>query len=191
MEKAKNSSHWVDEGYTLFAREGLGGIQVERLARILQLNKSGFYHYFGDIDGFHEAILTRHKKVTESYLEELREIKTIDPDLFQLVVKYKLPVLFNMQSFRQKATGPFHKLATLIDQAESDIVQDLWSGYLGVHHQSVPAIRFFEIVRDMFYMRVTLENFDFKFLRNLFAEAAVVMRQLSDGTPSLEIKKNR
>ena len=52
MEKHKNSSVWTEEGYRLFAKEGLDGIQVERLARILSLNKSGFYHYFGDLEGF-------------------------------------------------------------------------------------------------------------------------------------------
>jgi AcrR family transcriptional regulator len=52
MEKAKNSSAWTEVGYALFAEEGLDGIQVERLARILKLNKSGFYHYFRDLDGY-------------------------------------------------------------------------------------------------------------------------------------------
>ena len=62
MEKAKNSSVWTEVGYNLFAEEGIEGIQVERLARILQLNKSGFYHYFGDIDGYCEELINLHKK---------------------------------------------------------------------------------------------------------------------------------
>ena len=31
MEKAKNLSVWTEVGYTLFAEEGMDGIQVERL----------------------------------------------------------------------------------------------------------------------------------------------------------------
>ena len=62
MEKAKNLSVWTEAGYKLFAEEGLEGIQVERLARILQLNKSGFYHYFGDLDGYCEELIKLQKE---------------------------------------------------------------------------------------------------------------------------------
>ena len=62
MEKHKNSAAWTEVGYDLFAHEGLDGIQVERLARILQLNKSGFYHYFGDLEGFCMELFALHKK---------------------------------------------------------------------------------------------------------------------------------
>ena len=71
MEKHKNSSVWTEEGYCLFAKEGLHGIQVERLARILGLNKSEFYHYFGDIEGFCYALVLLHKKRFPSFCRKL------------------------------------------------------------------------------------------------------------------------
>jgi hypothetical protein len=42
----KTIQGWLDVGYKIFAHEGPEGIQVERLARILGVNKSGFYHFF-------------------------------------------------------------------------------------------------------------------------------------------------
>lgn len=42
-----NSEHtWIEAGYEQFAAEGLEGIQVERLARITGLNKSGYLPLF-------------------------------------------------------------------------------------------------------------------------------------------------
>jgi AcrR family transcriptional regulator len=52
MKKTNFRDSWLSSGYELFAQEGPDGIQVERLARILNLNKSDFYHYFGEIENF-------------------------------------------------------------------------------------------------------------------------------------------
>jgi len=41
MSKLKIDA-WIKAGYKLLGKEGVDGVKVERLARILQLNKSGF-----------------------------------------------------------------------------------------------------------------------------------------------------
>jgi hypothetical protein len=46
-------------GYELLSTDGMEGIKVERLARNLALNKSGFYHYFKAMDVFVKSLL-RH-----------------------------------------------------------------------------------------------------------------------------------
>ena len=80
---------WTEEGYCLFAKEGLYGIQVERLARILSLNKSGFYHYFGDLEGFCSALVQLHKKKVGEFLQEVAVTKKLDPDYLHLLIKYR------------------------------------------------------------------------------------------------------
>ena len=90
MEKAKNSSIWTEAGYDLFAEEGIEGIQVERLARILNLNKSGFYHYFGDLDGYCDELIKLHERKADLYLADLAKVKSIDPDYLMVLVKHKI-----------------------------------------------------------------------------------------------------
>jgi AcrR family transcriptional regulator len=46
-----NREAWIKKGYSLLAKEGLSGIQVGSLARMMGVNKSGFYLHFGDRDG--------------------------------------------------------------------------------------------------------------------------------------------
>ena len=81
MEKAKTSLLWATAGYELFANEGLEGIQVERLARILQLNKSGFYHYFADLEGFCQELIQLHRRKIDLLLSEVREDQKARPRL--------------------------------------------------------------------------------------------------------------
>ena len=109
MEKAKTSLLWAAAGYELFAKEGLEGIQVERLARILQLNKSGFYHYFADLEGFCQELIQLHRRKMDLLLSEVREIKKLDPDYLLLLVKYTSTVMFQVQITRNKDQYSFYK----------------------------------------------------------------------------------
>src|SRR5690349_6085614 len=102
MSKIKNSLAWVEGGYNQFALEGLDGLHIEPLARKLVLNKSGFYHYFGDLEGFSSELLHLHESKVTQFLQEIKETKTLDPDYLNLLVKYSTTVMFQTQLMRTK-----------------------------------------------------------------------------------------
>lgn len=178
MEKSRNSSLWIEEGYTLFAKEGPAGIQVERLARILQLNKSGFYHYFGDLEGFYEELLNLHRKKVVAYIKGIRAIGTIDPEYLELLVRHKIPVLFHMQLIRITGNSAFQKLVEEVRNEEDLVLGGLWADFLGFHDDPALGMRHFDIVEGMFYTRVKFETFNYPFLSSLVTEAKVLMQQI-------------
>ena len=179
MERARNSWMWAEEGYNLFAEEGLDGIQVERLARILQLNKSGFYHYFGDLEVFCMELLGLHKKKANHYLADVGEVKAIVPDYLEAIVKHKVPVMFHVQLIRA-ANPEFNRVAEIIDQQEDLILRPVWADFIGFHDNPDLAIRYFDIVRDMFYTRMSLQNMNYPFLHDLVTEARVLMQEIAE-----------
>jgi AcrR family transcriptional regulator len=178
MEKSKNSSVWTEAGYEIFAAEGIDGIQVERLARILGLNKSGFYHYFGDLEGYCDELISLHKRKADVYLADVATIKTIDPDYFNVIVKHRIPILFHLQLIRRKDKPEFYNTAEKIDQQEDTLIGELWSDYLGFHDPAL-AMRYFAVVRDMLYARLSFKNLTFLGLRDLMSEAKAVMQQIT------------
>jgi AcrR family transcriptional regulator len=186
MRKTNNAAIWIEEGYKLFAHEGLEGIQIERLARILSLNKSGFYHYFGNLESFYDELLKLHERKAVFFLEDIREIKTIDPEYLQVVVKHKIPILFHIKLIRSKPESAFYKVAEKIDQQEDLILRDVWTEYIGFHDQPDLAMRYFNIIRDMFYTRMNSDNVDFPFLQSLVVEAKAVMQQIVESKSALE-----
>jgi len=179
--KARNSDVWLEEGYNLYAREGMQGIQIERLARILQLNKSGFYHYFGDLEGYSAALIDLHETNAHDFLREARQINSIDPEYFHLLVNYKVPVLFQMQVMRDPQNERFYKVGEQLHRMGDVVLRDLWSEYLGVPDRTDLAIRYFGIVRDSAYTRISYDNFDFAYLSKLFTDARIVLRQIAEG----------
>jgi len=180
MDKAKNASAWTEQGYTLFAEEGLDGIHIERLARILQLNKSGFYHYFGDMEVYCAELLRLHEQKADIFYDEIKHIKTIDPEYFQKVVEHKVMIMFQVQLYHTKSKPAYYNLAEMIDEKEGPILQHIWNEYLGFGDNADLAIRYFVIVRDMAYRRMSLQNLTVDFLRKIFTEAKLIMNQTSE-----------
>jgi len=186
MEKSKNSSVWTEVGYEIFAAEGIDGIQVERLARILALNKSGFYHYFGDLEGYCDELINLHKSKADLYLAEVATINAIDPDYFNVIVKHRIPVLFHLQLIRSQNNIMFYKTAEKIDEQEGILIGELWSDYLGFRDHAL-AMRYFAIVRDMLYARLSFRNLTFPGLRDLMTEAKAVMQQITKNDAHAEV----
>jgi len=180
MDKLKKASVWTEAGYDLFAAEGLEGIQIERLARILQLNKSGFYHYFGDLEIFCQELLKLHEKKATVYFSEIREIKSIDPEYLCVIVKYKTEFMFHRQLLLCPNHSSFYNAAKKLDGLADIFLRDLWSDYLGLSEHPDLAVRYFDIVRDMFFARINFKNFNYPFLHNLITEAKMVMQQIAE-----------
>jgi AcrR family transcriptional regulator len=167
---------WTEEGYSIFANEGLAGIQVERLARILQLNKSGFYHYFGDLEGYHAEMANLHVVKVDHFLDDISKIKNFDPDYLNLLVKYATTVMFQIQLTRKKNEYAFCRISDVLDQKVERAVEKLWRDFLGIPDDPALAERFFIIIRDVFSTRVSFENLNYPFLHQLAMEA----KQLAD-----------
>lgn len=185
MERRNNLSAWAEQGYALFAEEGMNGIQVERLARMLHLNKSGFYHYFGDLDIFYLELLALHQKKALAYMDDLRCIRSIDPEYFEAVLRHKATIIFQSQLIR--ANEPIAlKVAGIVDKDVESVLGNTWREYLGFLDSPSLAMRYFAIVRDMCYARMNSRNISSVFLRCLITEAKVVMQGMAERDVGVE-----
>ncbi|HTF22273.1 MAG TPA: TetR/AcrR family transcriptional regulator [Chryseolinea sp.] len=183
MEKASNSSLWIEEGYILFAQEGLQGVHIERLSRILGLNKSGFYYHFGDFECYCVALLDCYQERIEDYLLNIRSINSVDPGYLEILVKHKLTVMFHLQLVQCKSNHPFyttgHRIAKAIDRREDIIICDTWADFIGVHDNPGLAINYFNIIRDMFYARLSFKDLNIIFLQKIFGEVRTLTKAIT------------
>lgn len=179
MPKANSLQTWIDNGYTLFAREGLEGIQVERLARISTFNKSGFYHYFGDRDTYLEQLMNHHYNIAKVFAQEAQVINQFDPDFIHLLLRHSNAILAHRQLVRNRhlpfCAAWYDKINDLVDK----FIVPKWAEFLGMDGNIEYAARYFDQVRDMFYARITADNFHEEFLRALLQEARSLILDLS------------
>lgn len=176
MMKARN--RWIEVGYELFAREGPEGIKVQKLAKILNLNKSGFYHYFGDHEGYISILLEYHDKMGAQIYQEISLIHQFDPDYFKLMLNYKTSLLVQMQ-LRKHSDISLFKEAFLKFSRRNDKVQlQLWASYLNLSDNQEVANAMFIIARDALYTRLTKEDMSLELLRSLVQDVVVVVAKM-------------
>lgn len=161
---------WIKAGYELLATEGLKGIKIERLARILNLNKSGFYYYFGAMDGFLRHVLQHHARIATEVAAEIEICETIDPDLLLVVLRH--PSFFLVES--QLLVKGSHTHADYdADEAGKIITKALLSFWQRTHEapgDEGVALAYLNIIRHFFYARIDAEKMTYEFLHDLAAE---------------------
>lgn len=174
-----NKEKWIESGFELFAREGHEGIQVERLARILDLNKSGFYHYFGSMDNYFEVLMRHLHMQSDIIVAETKAAQQFDPDFLNVMTKNSIAIMATMQLVSNRNvplfTETFREVTHKIDQA----LLPLWVEHIGVASDSHLALRYFEMIRDMFFSRITFDTLHYEYLHNMATEAKTIIRDLN------------
>lgn len=178
MLKTKTSQAWIEGGYALFAQDGLDGIQVERLAKFVKLNKSGFYHYFGDRESFLEELMKHHMQMGRSLVQEFNRMEQIDPDFFHILIKYTESIMADMQLVRYRQHPLLIKCFTEVNELTVTAILPKWAEFINMSDHPELARKIFEQARDMFYSRITPEKMNMEFLKSLVYEVRALVQQL-------------
>jgi AcrR family transcriptional regulator len=171
IKKSSSYVAWINVGYDLFAREGPEGIQIERLARIINLNKSGFYHYFGTRDIYFEHLMVHHIHNVDVLVANIQTMHSFVPEYIQFLADFSTPVLVHMQLAR---AGHVPLFAHTYKEANYKIdlaILPLWSDFIETPEDSPLALRYFEFFRDLFYARLNAFNPTYGFIYALCNEA--------------------
>lgn len=164
---------WMDAGYTIFSLEGPSSIQIERLARYLNKNKSGFYYFFKDREFFLECLMKEHVGRLNSITSQIREVRHFDPEYFELLIKYKEEFFFQIQLMKNRETELFNTVLNIFNTRISAAVIPVWSDYLDTSVEV--ADKLWGMTRDTLYCRATGANFSFVWLRELASEARQIV----------------
>jgi AcrR family transcriptional regulator len=171
MSKINSTHTWIEAGYAQFAAEGLEGLQVERLARITGLNKSGFYHYFGDKETFLENLLEFHLLEVSSMPEDFLKIKKFDPEFMEVLIKHTPKLMFHNQLVRNRHEKLLESSYQEVNKMIDPFVSEVFGEFIGLKDNLEFSSRYYHQVRDTFYSQITLKRMNYTFLRNFMYEA--------------------
>lgn len=177
INKTKSYTSWVKAGYELFALEGPEGIQIERLARILDLNKSGFYHYFGNHDTYFQHLMQYHLLQADLLVEHLSTIHNYIPGCIQLLADSSTPILVQKQLQRLSHISLFEKTYVGVNDKIDHALLIPWMNFIEMPDKPTLAKQFLELVRDTLYARATPGTLSFEFLFDLSIQA----KEICDG----------
>jgi len=174
---------WVKAGYALLATDEIDGINIERLARVLKANKSGFYHYFGTREEYFKSLVRYHIHRAQIVAAEIQQCDAIDPDLLLVIAREK--VFFLVEAQLLVKGKPFK---AKIDTTEAgriitDSVVTLWRKQNESFTDVEGALATVDIIRHFIYGRIDAQNINYQFLHVLAEEIKVIFRK------NLEIHK--
>lgn len=168
----------------MVAEEGFNRIQIEAIARNIQKNKSSFYHYFGDLEVFEEALLDHHLSAVKALAIKVQTCENVRPDMVNLFMEYKIDFLFHKQ-LRINRENPryracFEKVYT---QFESAFLYQ-WSDFLGLEEHPRFAQTFLRLISENFLLQITPQTYSYDWLDIYLQELSAMvqhMRPSSEG----------
>jgi AcrR family transcriptional regulator len=161
---------WVKAGYQLLATDEIDGINIERLARALKANKSGFYHYFGTKEEYFKHLVRHHIRLAQRVAVEIQHCNTIDPDLLLVIVKEKIFFLVEGQLLVKGNLLKGKVDTTEAGRIVTDEVVALWQNLNEPFTDWKSALATVDIIRHYFYARIDAQNMNYKFLHTLAEE---------------------
>lgn len=177
MKNKPNSYQlWITLGYDLFSEEGHEGIQVERLARILGLNKSGFYHYFENTDNFFIKLTQKHHELADEMIVKIGKMESFDPEVIDIIMEYSTSILFQMQLVKNNHVPLFSKTQADVTLKFRKSILPLWSRYLGINEE--PAIKMWDYVRGNFFAQLTPKGMSHEYINATVLEAKILIKKL-------------
>lgn len=176
MSDRTTRQEWIETGYVHFATEGLDRVNVERLAKSLRLSKSGFYHYFGDQESYLETLMEHHITMGRRLAADLLNVRTIDPEFINLLIRYRLPVLAHNQLVRYRHHDLLYQTYKKVNLLVDHIIADLFASFIGFQDHLEFSTKYYSQVRDMFYTQVTPERLNYAFLSEFLNDAKETIR---------------
>ena len=112
MSKAgKTKQQWIEKGYEHFALYGPENLSINKISKEIGSSRASFYHHFGDIDVFIDALLNLHWQIIQQFnLTGKKECKKYFPDLYILLEQNPIPLKFNRHLFINRSIPVYNYL---------------------------------------------------------------------------------
>jgi AcrR family transcriptional regulator len=167
---------WILAGYELFSKEGPKGLIIEKIARLVNKNKSSFYHHFADIDVFTEYLLDHQLKRAKIIGTKEKLCKNIVPDLINLFLDVKQDLFFNRQLRINRYIPEFKKCIEKTEENDNSFIE-IWTNSLDLNKNKKVAELYLNLIIENFYLQITEETFTFDWLVMYFNDIQEMIKE--------------
>lgn len=164
----ENTDTWIEVGYKIFALEGFKALKVERLAKKVGISKSSFYHHFADLDTFIEILLQHHIRQSHILAQKEQNAKNIFPELIDILVEYKIDLLFNRELRVHRNNPLFAETLSKSNEAIGNSFMLIWIKELNLQLSHVQLDAIFELALENFFLQINSENLNPQWLASYF-----------------------
>ncbi|PCE66604.1 TetR/AcrR family transcriptional regulator [Sediminicola luteus] len=181
MNQPPTRNLWIEKGYEQFALFGPEYLSINRLSKELVLSRATFYHHFGDIEGYIEAILQTHKAAAKQFDSWCKkECNQFFPDIYVHLSQAKIPFLFTRQMFLHRHIPLYEATFLEVFKASSDtFALDLFAQQFDLPRNAENTFKLWITVCEAWYSRIDPEDLSTESMMALGKEVLASVLSLS------------
>lgn len=169
---------WLEKGYEYVAENDFETLSVNSLARAVGKSKSSFYHHFGDIEIFITELLDYHLQQANQFAINLSQSKTVDPELINVFLDYKLDILFHKQIRINREKAPFKEYISKTFVLYEETLAGQLASYFGLGQYQILAQKLTRFVSEHFILSITAKVYSFEWFQNYLNEIVSMIRHI-------------
>ena len=166
---------WIEAGYRLFGQIGPEALNIERLSIIVGINRSSFYHYFGDISVFETQLLDHHIHRFKVLGEAISQCQNLDPDVIRVVTMFKEEMVFQRQLLIHESISRYKLCLNAARAYTEEKIFRLWSDYIKVQKKSTKEFSLYQTVRD--YYLLHFDQSDEKEIQEVLQDIRILLNE--------------
>lgn len=169
---------WIEVGYKTVAMNGFENLKIEKLSKSIGISKSSFYHLFIDLENYILHLLQYHMEKCHSLAENESKARFIDPDLIDILIDYKLDLMFNRQIRIHRDNPKFTESLIMIDEMVSIPFINVWKTDLDLKLDQAKLNGLFSLALENFFLQISFENLEKKWLTNYFSNLKSLIQSI-------------
>jgi len=169
MQKNDKYDKWITTAYEEFAING-PDFSLKALSKKAKLPRATLYYYFENKEDLLKELLNHHVEVYKDYEAEIKTIKELMPDLYKLMFKYKTGIRFHHQLLKNSHVEAYQKTYNELNRSSIQLLIPLLKPYFDNSLSEKEMRRYFNILTDAWYSRLTFTNFSVEYMIKLAEE---------------------
>ncbi len=148
-EKTTNRERWLGMGYRQFGDSGPMSLNVEKLSLLVGLNRSSFYHYFGDVSLFENQLFSLHVQRFQEIGKELEGCSSF-LEMVKFILRCRAEMNFHRQLLIHEMKAKYRNCFKEAKHFTEQVAFDHWTTFARASTAKVTdgELSFYRVVRD-------------------------------------------
>jgi len=169
MERNDKYKLWIQTAYDEFAVNG-PDFSLKALSKKANLPRATFYYYFNNKEHLISELLNYHIELINEYQSEIKKIKTLIPDLYEIMFKYKDGIRFHQKLLLNSNVKEYQEIYSNFNLSSIKILLPLIKPYFGNNLSNKQIHKFYNTLTDAWYSRLDFSKFSVDYMVNLAEE---------------------
>jgi AcrR family transcriptional regulator len=178
-KKKETYNKWIKAAYEEFAEDG-PNFSLKALSSKESLSRTTLYYHFSDREDLIDELIHYHTLAIEGIIKELRNMRVLIPDLYELLYQHNINLKFHKQLFNNSHIVSFNELYHYGNDEIIKCLVPYVKAYYKLKYSDKEIFNFYSTLTDAWYAKLDFTNLSVKSMIELAEEIMDNILRLSN-----------